>query len=297
MRKYTQVKDGLLNSDHLIYQILSSIDAPIWWHNIKNDDELYIEIRKGDYLNVYFRGGCVARIKYNTHHKQFEILTHPKYLERFDKTNPKWYKKRLINGIIKYEAIYQDSTDWLMSLEKLDKLKENVVKVYSGNNDGESTSEKFIQGELIINYRNKYLDSEFAYRMFDGQKHTIRIDLVRIENGKFVFEELKRIKDARLRTTRGEPKILTQMSNYEGFIQQNQDALTRYYRTLYKVKRLLKLPIPPVDEIDSVCVDSKPTLLIFNNYESVGMGRYNRISDIENILKKSSINYNFVTKI
>jgi len=238
--KYTQVKDGLLNSDHPIFKILSSNDAPIWWHSIKSDDSLYIEIRKENYLNVYYRGGCVARIKYNTHRKQFEILTHPKYLERLDTSNPQWYKKKIKNGKTIYEAIYQDSVDWLSSIEKLGELKDNVVKIYSGDNDGEATSEKFIQGELIINYRNKYLDSEFAYRMFDGKRNTIRIDLVKIENGKFVFEELKRIKDGRLLTTDGEPEILTQMGNYEGFILQNQEALTRYYRTLYKAKKKIR---------------------------------------------------------
>lgn len=294
--KYTQVKDGLLNSDHPIFNILSSNDAPDWWHNIKRDNLLYIEIRKENYLNVYYLRGCVARIKYNTHHKQFEILTHPKYLERLDTSNPKWYKKKLKNGKTIYEA-YQDSTAWLNSMEKLEKLKENVANVYSGCDEGESTSEKYIQGELIIKYRDKYLDSEFAYRMFDGQKRTIRIDLVKIENGKFIFEELKRIKDGRLLTTDGEPEILTQMGNYKGFLQQNQEALTEYYRTLYRTKKKLRLPVPPTNNIDSVIVDPQPTLLIFNNYKKNSTGRTNRISNMEKILKNNSISYKLISQI
>lgn len=295
--KYTKVKDGLLNSNHPIFKILSSNEAPIWWYNIKSDDSLYIEIRKENYLNVYYRGGCVARIKYNTRRKQFEILTHPKYLERFDKSNPQWYKRKTRKGKIEYEAIYQDSVDWLSYKEKLEKLKDNVVKIYSGENEGEETSEKFIQGELIINYRNKYLDSEFAYRMFDGERNTIRIDLVKIENGMFVFEELKRIEDGRLRTKDGKPEILTLMSNYEGFILQNQDALTQYYRTLYKAKKRLGLPVPSIKDIDSVYVAPKPTLLIFDNYKSHSSERTTRISDIEKVLKKANINYSIVSEI
>lgn len=295
--KYTQVKDGLLNSDHPIFNILSSNDAPIWWHNIKRDNLLYIEIRKENYLNVYYLGGCVARIKYNTHHKQFEILTHPKYLERLDTSNPKWYKKKIKNGKTIYEAIYQDSVEWLSSLGKLKKLEDNVVKIYSGGNEGEETSEKYIQGKLVINYRNKYLDSEFAYKMFDGKRNTIRIDLVKIENGKFVFEELKRIKDGRLLTTDGEPEILTQMGNYKGFLQQNQEALTEYYRTLYRTKKKLGLPVPPTNNIDSVIVDPQPTLLIFNNYVKNSAGRTNRISKMEEILKNNSINYKLISQI
>ena len=294
--KYTQVKNDLLDSDNPIYTILSSNDAPIWWHNIKNDDSLYIEIRKENYLNVYHRGGCVARIKYHTRRKQFEILTHPKYLGQFDKSNAQWYKRKIKKGKIEYEAIYQDSVDWLSSKEKLDKLKDNVVKIYSGDNDGEATSEKFIQGKLIINHRNKYIDSEFAYRMFDGKRNTIRIDLVKIENGKFVFEELKRINDGRLRTIKNDPEISDQMLKYEEFIQQNQEALTHYYRTLYKVKKRLSLPIPSIKDIDSVSVDPNPTLLIFNNYETEGGKRANRISSMEEIFKEKNINYTIISE-
>ena len=296
MERYTQVKDGLLNSNHPIYKILSSNNAPVWWSNIKKDSSLYIEIRKQNYLDVYYRGGCAARIKY-TRGNEFEIVSHPKYLGRFDKLNPSWYKRRIKDGNVVYEAIYQDSTAWLSSLEKLDQLKDNVASVYSGGNEGESTSEKYIQGELIIKYRNKYLDSEFAYRMFDGQRHTIRIDLIKIENGKFVFEELKRIKDGRLLTKDGEPKILTQMGNYEGFLKQNQEALTQYYRILYKTKKQLGLPVPPINNIDSVCVESKPTLLIFNNYETDGVRRNNRISSMEDILKKTNVSYKLISQI
>ena len=90
--KYTKVKNGLLNSNHPIFKILSSNEAPIWWYNIKSDDSLYIEIRKENYLNVYYRGGCVARIKYNTRRKQFEILTHPKYLETGIEKTMEWGK-------------------------------------------------------------------------------------------------------------------------------------------------------------------------------------------------------------
>ncbi len=296
MKKYSQVKESLLKSDHSIYKILSSNDAPVWWSNIKSDSSLYIEIRKENYLNVYYRGGCVAKIKY-TRGKKFEVVSHPKYLGLADKSDSRYYKRGLKDGKIVYYAIYQDSTDWLSSLEKLKKLKDNVTRIYSGDNEGESTSEKYIQGELIIKNRDKYLDSEFAYRMFDGKKRTIRIDLVKIENGKFVFEELKRIKDARLLTKDGEPEILTQMGNYGGFLKQNQEALTQYYRNLYKLKKQLGLPVPPTKDIGSVFVDPQPTLLIFNNYEKDSSGRDNRISNMEEILKKKSINYKIISQI
>ena len=296
MKKYSHVKDGLLNSNHPIFKVLSSNDAPVWWSNIKKDSLLYIEIRKNNKLDVYFSGGCVARIEY-TRRNEFKVTSHPKYLGRTLQSHPSCYRRKIKDGKVVYDAIYQDSTDWLSSFEKIEQLKKNVTSVYSGDNDGESTSEKYIQGGLIINYRDKYLDSEFQYRMFDGQRYSIRIDLVKIENGKFVFEELKRIKDGRLRTKDGEPEILTQMGHYEGFIMQNQEALTQYYRTLYKAKRKLGLPVPSIKDIDSVYVDPKPTLLIFDNYKSHGTERASRISDIEKVLKKAKIIYNIVSEI
>ena len=90
-------------------------------------------------------------------------------------------------------------------------MKANIQKHYSGSNSGECTSEKFIQGSLILKGRDKYLDSEFAHRLYVGQNKTVRIDLVKVENGFIVFEELKRIGDYRLRNMMGNPEILEQI--------------------------------------------------------------------------------------
>lgn len=297
MKKYTQVEDNLLDISNPIYDILSSANAPVWWHNVKNDNSLYIEIRKDNYLDVYFKGGCVAKISYNQRKKHFVVVTHPKYLNRKEKNNPAWFNKRVKDGKIVYEAIYQDCTEWLENPSKLEILKNNVTENYSGNEEGENTSEKLIQSKLIIKHKNKYLDSEFAYRFYDNHRNTIRIDLVRIENDMFVFEELKRIKDCRLRTTKGDPEIYTQMTNYEGFIRQNQKALTTYYQTLYKIKIKMGLPVPPVENIESICVNPQPTLLIINNYDEISTGKADRISSITSFLEQKHINFDIRTEI
>ena len=57
------------------------------------------------------------------------------------------------------------------------------------------------------------------------------------------------------------------------------------------------MPIPSIKDIDSVYVDPKPTLLIFDNYKSHGTERVSRISDIEKVLKKAKIIYNIVSEI
>ena len=103
--------------------------------------------------------------------------------------------------------------------------------------------------------------------------------------------------DGRLRTKDGNPEILRQMGDYEGFLKQNHEALTRYYRILYEIKKHLGLPVPPIKKIDSVCVDPKPTLLIINNYRTNSQGRIDRISSIEDILEKANIRYKLISKI
>ena len=86
------------------------------------------------------------------------------------------------------------------------------------------------------------------------------------------------------------------MKKYEGFLRQNKDALTTYYRILYKIKKQLKLPLPKVRDIDSIVVDPKPTLLIFNNYEKMGPDRADRINDIDRILKEKDIRFTITSE-
>ena len=104
-----------------------------------------------------------------------------------------------------------------------------------------------------------------------------------------IFEELKRIGDSRLRTTNGEPEILTQIRNYREFLQYNKDRLAEYYKTLYRIKGKLGLPIPPVDDVDSLIVDPEPQLLIALNYEKRTKARTERIKDIEKTLLTENI--------
>ena len=176
----------------------------------------------------------------------------------------------------------------------MEELKKNIVENYSGNEEGEDTSEKFIQGSLILNGRERYIDSEFAHRFRDGEKHTIRIDLVRIEDGRIVFEELKRIGDNRMRTTDSKPEILTQMRNYRDFLSVNSLALAEYYKELYRIKLKLELPIPYVEKVDLLVVDKEPQLIIANNYDHLSEARIERLRDIESILQSENIVYSFI---
>ena len=70
------------------------------------------------------------------------------------------------------------------------------------------------------------------------------------------------------------------------FLKENKDQLTVYYRTLYKIKKKLGLPVPPVDDIDKVTVDVEPQLSIALNYDKSTKARDERVKKIKDLLLK-----------
>ena len=279
----SKLEEGLLSVNHVLYKILKSSNAPVWWKKVKKDKELYIEIRKKNIIDIYYRGGRMAELKLSR--GKIVVSSHPKYQDLTDVDDARYYTKKIDeNGKLKITPKYQNCEEWLIS--NIEGLKANIRTYYSGDRDGEATSEKFIQGNLIINGRNKYLDSEFAHRLYDGGRKSVRIDLVKIEGDHFVFEELKRIKDGRLLKKYDEPEILTQIDNYRDFLKENKDELTVYYRTLYKIKKKLGLPVPLVDDIDKVTVDVEPQLSIALNYDKSTKARDERVKKIKDLLLK-----------
>ena len=281
--KISKLESGLLSANYILYKILKSSNAPIWWKKVKKDKELYIEIRKKNIIDVYYRGGRMAELKWNL--GTIEVKAHPKYLNLTDIDDARYYTKKIDeNGKLKIMPKYQNCEEWLTF--NIKGMKANIRTHYSGDMNGEATSEKFIQGNLIINGRDRYLDSEFAHRLYDGGRKSVRIDLVKIEGEHFVFEELKRIKDGRLLKKETLPEILTQIDNYRDFLKENKDELTVYYRTLYKIKKKLGLPVPLVDDIDKVTVDVEPQLSIALNYDKSTKARDERVKKIKDLLLK-----------
>ncbi len=291
--KVSLLNPDLIKVDHDLYTLLKGENAPLWWKPLKEDNSLYIEIRKKNIIDVYFYGGRMAEIAYDRNSGSIVAKAHPKYLGHNDVSDKRFYRHSIDKkGNEKISPLYQDCQDWLLT--KVDQLKENIKANYSKSESGELTKEKFIQGNLIISHRDVYLDSEFAHRFHDNENETIRIDMVKIENNKIVFEELKRIGDNRLRKMEGEPEILTQIRNYREFLQYNKDNLTEYYKRLYKIKKNLELPIPKVDNIEKLIVDPEPQLLIALNYEKMTQARKDRKDAIESVLKTENIVHRFI---
>ena len=60
-----------------LFKALSS-EKPSWWEIVKNDSRIYINIRKGGYINVYCRGESIMKLEYSR--GNFRAKTNTYYL-------------------------------------------------------------------------------------------------------------------------------------------------------------------------------------------------------------------------
>ena len=279
-----------LKENHQLFKILSGENAPKWWEIVKNHKDIYIDIRKENYINIYYCGASIAKIEMKRGQKQPSAKIHPKYLGHNDQMDSRYYKERYDkkrNKIV-YDPIYQDCTYELEN--NLDRLIQQAYDIYVNRNDKEgknpeNISEKKIQGRIIINSKPLYIDSEFAHRYEEGSKKTIRIDLVRIQDNKIQFVELKRIQDSRMWHNEKDPEIITQIDEYKKFLSENENDILKYYKTLLSIKSNLKLPLPiPKAMIDDIGIDTTPVLLIADNSKQI-----DRKKRIEDILNKNDV--------
>lgn len=247
-------------------------DTPYWWKLFLEDDTLYIDIRKDNYINIYYLGSSIAKIKYT---KRFVAEIHHKYLgiEKSDKTNLP----------VELETIDR---------EKIADIKKKIEDTLNDCNS-EHPAEKRMQGEM----RNKnlnYIDSEFQYNL-DPNIANLRIDLTEIKNGKLTFIELKGISDNRLRNdeTRNpeKPEIVKQMSTYKSFLETYKVQIEDYYSKLIKIKNRLGI-LESIDE--KIILNPIPKLIIANTYKKSTSGREERIEAIERLLTKEKIDFEII---
>ena len=267
-----------LKPNSRIFQELNN--GPQWWKRFKEEPSLYIEVRKNNQVNVYFEGGSIARIHYCCRHKKLQVFTHHKYLGL-----PAPSKSNLY---IECSEFVEES--WLDDV--LDRIRTHYSQKSCANGitPKEKWSEKYIQGTLIVQSRQSYLDSEFAY--IDGENNN-RIDLVTCANGVITFVELKRMDDPRmLHETDTTPKVVFQMNRYKAFIEKYASELLGYYQKLYDIKKNLQLPVP---EVRPVSINPNPELLIFDRWEKQTKGRDNHRHRLFEILQKEEIKFNVIS--
>lgn len=257
-----------LDEECRLWQELEN-NPPQCWKNILEDKALYVEIRKDNYVNVYYYGGNVALLRWTG--GKITAETHRKYLGKPDETD-----------------LYQDCTEILHSKEGLDLIKENIREEYHKLSKREKTdeqnrvytsNEKWVQGELKLRFPKRYIDSEFAYRI--GKNNLIRFDMVELKGNELRFIEIKLITDSRLRSNDKKPEIINQMTKYSHFIREHTEVLKDYYTKLLRIKKRIGLWNGET-EIEHIVL--KPILLIVNTYKGIlSKGRENRKNSIEEL--------------
>lgn len=252
-----------LNPKAKLFSELMDVQKYPWWQKVKDNDVLYIEVRKDNNINVYYQGGSVMRLHYCSRHKKVQAFTHEKYIYgKGDK--------------------YIDCANLLN--EKLDDIIKNIPVYYSQKKgiSKEKWSEKYIQGNIIISHRQDYIDSEFAYI---ENNTDVRIDLVSCIAGEIRFLELKRIDDNRMVSLDMNPEIIAQITNYRKFISSHNQEILNYYKKLYTIKKDLGLSVPYVKPYK---LNPEPLLLIFDRWVKETDGRTVHREMMENILEKKA---------
>jgi len=248
--------------------IFKEIKEQKWWKLFREDPELYIEIRKDNYINVYYYGGALAKINYNKIKKEFVGETNKQYVGVDEELNLKELNK-----------------------EKIEEIKKRINDIYL-----KDKIEKKIQGKMIINKDSKYIDSEFEYKFEYKNDKFLRIDLVKLSDGILSFVELKHIEDSRLRNDEKRnpeiPEIIDQMDKYRKFINKYEKEIIDYYKKIIQLKN--DLEIFKQKRSTDITFNKTPRLIIANTYEELSKGRIERIRAIEDLLKKHNIDYEII---
>lgn len=259
------------------------IQKPQWWILLSGDKELYIDIRKDNYFDVYYFGGVVTKIDYRK--GGFAAKTHQKYL---GDDKPRQITKHGI-GKFKYDPIDLSK----LNKKKIADIKKRIHIDYLRHINDEYPAEKWIQGKMKIKNLN-YIDSEFQFNK-DVEIGKLRIDLIELAKGVLTFIELKGVSDNRLMHDDNRnlktPEIIEQMRKYQLFINKYEAEIIEYYKSLIEIKQNLGLT---TIKNNKFILNKTPKLIIVNTYRESSKRRDNRINNIEKLLKSNKIDYEIV---
>ena len=264
-----------LNINAPLFTELSKL--PEWWKRILNDKTLYVNIRKGNRINVYYHGASVMELSINRD-KSIQGKIHSKYiLFQETQTDKNGYRKDISPETI---------------VENLSSIK-NAIIANQATSNPEGLSEKAIQGIMYV--KDKYIDTEFEY--VHPNRLITRIDLTTInDDGMIEFVELKRISDPRLlkkdMSLKNE-EIRKQIDDYNSFIEGHKDEIIQYYKQLQQILKKVGVNNPLCN---ITIIGIKPSVyLYFAGYadgKSNHPKRRKRIDNIKQILEEKGINSN-----
>ena len=264
-----------LNINAPLFTELSKL--PEWWKRILNDKTLYVNIRKGNRINVYYHGASVMELSINRD-KSIQGKIHSKYiLFQETQTDKNGYRKDISPETI---------------VENLSSIK-NAIIANQATSNPEGLSEKAIQGMMYV--EGKYIDTEFEY--VHPNRLITRIDLTTInDDGMIEFVELKRISDSRLlkkdMSLKNE-EIRKQIDDYNSFIEGHKDEIIQYYKQLQQILKKVGVNNPLCN---ITIIGIKPSVyLYFAGYadgKSNHPKRRKRIDNIKQILEEKGINSN-----
>ena len=250
---------------------------PEWWKRILNDKTLYVNIRKGNRINVYYHGASVMELSINRD-KSIQGKIHSKYiLFQETQTDKNGYRKDISPETI---------------VENLSSIK-NAIIANQATSNPEGLSEKAIQGIMYV--EGKYIDTEFEYVHLN--RLITRIDLTTInDDGMIEFVELKRISDPRLlkkdMSLKNE-EIRKQIDDYNSFIEGHKNEIIQYYKQLQQILKKVGVNNPLCN---IAITDIKPSVyLYFAGYadgKSNHPKRRKRIDNIKQILDEKGISSN-----
>ena len=250
---------------------------PEWWKRILNDKTLYVNIRKGNRINVYYHGASVMELSINRD-KSIQGKIHSKYiLFQETQTDKNGYRKDISPETI---------------VENLPSIKDAIIANQATSNP-EGLSEKAIQGIMYV--EGKYIDTEFEYVHLN--RLITRIDLTTInDDGMIEFVELKRISDSRLLKkdiSLKNEEIRKQIDDYNSFIKGRKDEIIQYYKQLQQILKKVGVNNPLCN---IAITDIKPSVsLYFAGYadgKSNHPQRRKRIDNIKQILDEKGISSN-----
>lgn len=255
------------------------IQQPKWRNLFSSDKELYINIRKDNYINVYYFGGLLVRINYKN---GFVAQTHQKYL---GDATPRGKDKK---GNDKFEYDHINLAE--LDEEMIASMKSRIKSDYLKHIDDEYPAEKWIQGKMV-NENPCYVDSEFQFNQ-DKEIGKLRIDLIELSDGVLSFVELKGISDSRLRNdvnrNASVPEIIEQMMKYKLFITKYEADILKYYQRLLEIK--MNLGLLTIENV-RLELNKRPKLVIADTYQKMTKGRDKRIFEIKKLLDFHGIDY------